>query len=113
LSHHYDRFLKTFQGVKPRIAADTDYNYAYYPLFLIPKKLLLGVCTGNVKPELDTSTPLISSVAGGFCLTFILGRGVRYRRYFQTRACAYRFLYTLSNEEMNGVSEYILRVQNN
>jgi dTDP-4-amino-4,6-dideoxygalactose transaminase len=42
LSHHYDRFLKTFQGVKPQIATDTDYNYAYYPLIFNSEKLLLA-----------------------------------------------------------------------
>lgn len=43
LSLHYDRFLKTFQGAKPRIADNTDYNYAYYPLIFNTEKLLLAV----------------------------------------------------------------------
>jgi dTDP-4-amino-4,6-dideoxygalactose transaminase len=43
LSLHYDRFLKTFQGVKPRMADETDYNYAYYPLVFNSEKLLLAV----------------------------------------------------------------------
>jgi dTDP-4-amino-4,6-dideoxygalactose transaminase len=43
LSLHYDRFLKTFQGVKPKIADNIDYNYAYYPLIFNSEKLLLAV----------------------------------------------------------------------
>jgi dTDP-4-amino-4,6-dideoxygalactose transaminase len=43
LSNHYDHFLKTFQGVKPKIAEDIVYNYAYYPLIFNSEKLLLGV----------------------------------------------------------------------
>jgi dTDP-4-amino-4,6-dideoxygalactose transaminase len=43
LSLHYDRFLKTFQGVKPRLSDDTVYNYAYYPLVFNSEKLLLAV----------------------------------------------------------------------
>ena len=43
LSSHYDQFLKTFQGVKPKISDNTNYNYAYYPVIFTSEKLLLAV----------------------------------------------------------------------
>ena len=36
-------FWRHFQGVKPTIGEDVEYNYAYYPVLFNSEKLLLRV----------------------------------------------------------------------
>lgn len=43
LSLHYDKFLTTFQGVKPLVPKEVHYNFAYYPLIFDSEKLLIKV----------------------------------------------------------------------
>jgi dTDP-4-amino-4,6-dideoxygalactose transaminase len=111
LSAQYDKFMKTFQAVKPSIAADVSYNYAYYPVIFNDEKLLLKVVdTLNQNwihprryffPSLEdlpyihekSQCPVVSSVA--------------------KRALCLPLYDTLTTEEIDMIFRIMLRVQNN
>ena len=111
LSQHYDKFLGTFQGVKPCISEEVRYNYAYYPLIFNSEALLVKV--------LDTLNQ----------------NWIHPRRYFfpsledlpyvhhhvrcevsdaiSKRALCLPLFDTLTPEEIDMIFRIILRVQNN
>ncbi len=111
LSIHYDKFMATFQGVRPEISSEVEYNYAYYPVIFNSEKLLLKVFeTLNQNwinprryffPSLE-NLPYINQksrceVAGSIC----------------GRALCLPLFDTLTKEEIDMIFRIILRVQNN
>jgi dTDP-4-amino-4,6-dideoxygalactose transaminase len=111
LCEHYDKFLRTFQGVKPTIAPNVKYNYAYYPLIFNDEQLLLKVVEALNQnwihprryffPSLEdlpyvnqkSKCPVAASVA--------------------RRALCLPLFDTLTTEEIDMIFRIILRVQNN
>jgi dTDP-4-amino-4,6-dideoxygalactose transaminase len=111
LSSHYDKFMATFQGVKPEIQSDVTYNYAYYPVIFNSEKLLLKVFeTLNQNwinprryffPSLE-NLPYINQKAHCEVAGTISGR-----------ALCLPLFDTLTKEEIDMIFRIILRVQNN
>jgi len=111
LSNHYDRFMATFQGVKPEISSDVTYNYAYYPVIFNSEKLLLKVFeTLNQNwinprryffPSLE-NLPYINQKARCEVAGAIAGR-----------ALCLPLFDTITKEEIDMIFRIILRVQNN
>lgn len=111
LSSHYDKFLKTFQGVKPRIADNTVYNYAYYPVIFNSEKLLLAVQDTLVQNWIHPRRYFFPSLED---LPYVN----QHSRCKVTDDIAKRVLClplfdTLTPEEIDMVFRIILRVQNN
>jgi dTDP-4-amino-4,6-dideoxygalactose transaminase len=111
LSNHYDKFLPTFQGTKPHIAPEVEYNYAYYPVIFNKEKLLLKVFeTLNQNwinprryffPSLE-DLPYINQKSRCLVAGDITGR-----------ALCLPLFDTLTKEEIDMIFRIILRVQNN
>lgn len=111
LCDQYDAFLKNLQAVKPLIAPDVTYNYAYYPLLFNSEELLLKAQEALTLhwiyprryfyPSLETlpyveqreNCPVTTSVA--------------------KRALCLPLFDTLTREEVDMICRIILRVQNN
>ena len=111
LSLHYDRFLKTFQGVKPTIAKNTDYNYAYYPLIFDSEKLLLAVQDTLNQNWIHPRRYFFPSLED---LPYV-NRGSRCQVAddISKRVLCLPLFDTLTPEEIDMVFRLILRVQNN
>jgi dTDP-4-amino-4,6-dideoxygalactose transaminase len=111
LSLHYDRFLKTFQGVKPRMADETDYNYAYYPLVFNSEKLLHAVEETLTQNWIYPRRYFFPSLED---LPYIHpGSRCAVTDDIAKRVLCLPLFDTLTPEEIDMVFRIILRVQNN
>jgi dTDP-4-amino-4,6-dideoxygalactose transaminase len=111
LSVHYDRFLKTFQGVRPRIADDTAYNYAYYPLIFNSEKLLLEVQKTLNENWIHPRRYFFPSLED---LPYVHPKSrCKVTDDISKRVLCLPLFDTLTTEEVDMVFRIILRVQNN
>lgn len=111
LSERYDKFLGTFQGVKPSLSDEVSYNYAYYPLIFNSETLLTKVLeTLNQNwihprryffPSLEDLPYVHSQVRCEVSDTV------------SKRALCLPLFDTLTPEEIDMIFRIILRVQNN
>jgi len=111
LSDHYDRFLKTFQGVKPKIADHIEYNYAYYPLIFNSEKLLLAVQETLNQNWIHPRRYFFPSLED---LPYVHPRSRRkVSDDISKRVLCLPLFDTLTVEEIDMIFRIILRVQNN
>jgi len=111
LSQHYDKFLKTFQGVKPRIAADVEYNYAYYPLIFNSEKLLVNVLETLNQNWIHPRRYFFPSLED---LPYVNQHSrCEVSDAISKRALCLPLFDTLTPEEIDMIFRIILRVQNN
>jgi dTDP-4-amino-4,6-dideoxygalactose transaminase len=111
LSNHYDHFLKTFQGVKPKIAEDIVYNYAYYPLIFNSEKLLLGVQETLNQNWIHPRRYFFPSLED---LPYVHPRSrCKVTDEISRRVLCLPLFDTLTVEEIDMIFRIILRVQNN
>ncbi|HMG93912.1 MAG TPA: DegT/DnrJ/EryC1/StrS family aminotransferase, partial [Chryseolinea sp.] len=111
LSLHYDRFLKTFQGVKQRMADHTEYNYAYYPLIFNSEKLLLAVQETLNQNWIHPRRYFFPSLED---LPYVHPRSrCTVTDDISKRVLCLPLFDTLTSEEIDMVFRIILRVQNN
>ena len=111
LSAHYDKFLKTFQGVKPTISKDVEYNYAYYPVIFNEEKLLVKVVDTLNQNWIHPRRYFFPSLED---LPYI-HQEARCKIVESTakRALCLPLFDTLTTEEIDMIFRIILRVQNN
>lgn len=111
LSHHYDKFLRTFQGVKPRIAEEVEYNYAYYPLIFNSEKLLVNVLETLNQNWIHPRRYFFPSLED---LPYVNQHSrCEVSDTISKRALCLPLFDTLTPEEIDMIFRIILRVQNN
>lgn len=111
LSAHYDKFMKTFQGVKPSIAPDVVYNYAYYPVIFNDEKLLLNVVDTLNQNWIHPRRYFFPSLED---LPYIQQPSrCKVADSVSKRALCLPLFDTLTKEEIDMIFRLILRVQNN
>jgi len=111
LSQHYDRFLDTFQGVKPALTEGTEYNYAYYPVLFHSEQLLLRVVESLNQNWIHPRRYFFPSLED---LPYV-HKDFRcaVSDAVSRRALCLPLYDTLTNEEIDMIFRLILRVQNN
>jgi dTDP-4-amino-4,6-dideoxygalactose transaminase len=111
LSGHYDTFIATFQGVKPGISAEVEYNYAYYPLIFNSEKLLVKVLETLNQNWIHPRRYFFPSLED---LPYV-NRHARCEisDTISRRALCLPLFDTLTTEEIDMIFRIILRVQNN
>ncbi len=111
LSEQYDKFVRTFQGVKPTIAPDVAYNYAYYPVIFNDEKLLLKVVETLNQNWIHPRRYFFPSLED---LPYIHQKShCEVARSIAHRALCLPLFDTLTTEEIDMIFRIILRVQNN
>lgn len=111
LSQHYDTFLRTFEGVKPIIFDETQYNYAYYPVIFNTEELLVKALETLNQNWIHPRRYFFPSLED---LPYIT-RNVRCEisDTISKRALCLPLFDTLTPEEIDMIFRIILRVQNN
>jgi dTDP-4-amino-4,6-dideoxygalactose transaminase len=111
LSVHYDKFMRTFQGMKPLIASDVGYNYAYYPVIFNDEKLLLNVVETLNQNWIHPRRYFFPSLED---LPYIHQPSrCKIADAVSRRALCLPLFDTLTIEEIDMIFRLILRVQNN
>jgi dTDP-4-amino-4,6-dideoxygalactose transaminase len=111
LSEHYDRFLRTFQGVKPAIGSDVKYNYAYYPVIFNEEKLLVKVVETLNQNWIHPRRYFFPSLED---LPYVNQKSrCKTADSIARRALCLPLYDTLTTEEIDMIFRIILRVQNN
>ncbi len=111
LSEHYDRFLPTFQGVKPVVPETVTYNYAYYPLIFNSEKLLLDVLETLQQNWIHPRRYFFPSLED---LPYVNHKArCPVSDTISKRALCLPLFDTLTPEEIDMIFRLILRVQNN
>ncbi len=111
LSEHYDKFMGTFQGVKPQRSDDVLYNYAYYPVIFNDEKLLVKVLETLSQNWIHPRRYFYPSLED---LPYV-NRHARcpVSDSISKRALCLPLFDTLTPEEIDMIFRIILRVQNN
>lgn len=111
LTAQYDKFLPTFQGVKPTIASDVAYNYAYYPVIFNSEKLLIKVVETLNQNWIHPRRYFFPSLED---LPYIHQKShCEVAQTIAKRALCLPLFDTLTSEEISMIFRIILRVQNN
>ncbi|WP_276369972.1 DegT/DnrJ/EryC1/StrS family aminotransferase [Chryseolinea sp. H1M3-3] len=111
LSEQYDKFVRTFQGVKPTIAPDVSYNFAYYPVIFNDEKLLLKVVETLNQNWIHPRRYFFPSLED---LPYVHQKShCEVARSIAHRALCLPLFDTLTTEEIAMIFRIILRVQNN
>jgi dTDP-4-amino-4,6-dideoxygalactose transaminase len=111
LSAHYDKFLPTFQGVKPLIFPETSYNYAYYPVIFNDEKLLTKVVEALNQNWIHPRRYFFPSLED---LPYIHQKShCKVADSISRRALCLPLFDSLGTEEIDMIFRIILRVQNN
>ncbi len=111
LSQHYDKFMPTFQGVKPRIADGVTYNYAYYPVIFDSEKMLLKVVETLNQNWIHPRRYFFPSLEN---LPYVHQHArCEVSDTISKRALCLPLFDTLTVEEIDMIFRIILRVQNN
>jgi dTDP-4-amino-4,6-dideoxygalactose transaminase len=111
LSTYYDKFMGTFQGVKPKISPDVTYNYAYYPVIFDSEKLLVKVFETLNQNWINPRRYFFPSLED---LPYIRQKArCKVAAAIATRALCLPLFDTLTKEEIDMIFRIILRVQNN
>ncbi len=111
LSEHYDKFLSTFQGVKPVIFPETSYNYAYYPLIFNEEKLLVLATAALNQNWIHPRRYFFPSLED---LPYIHQKShCEVADSISRRALCLPLFDTLTTEEIDMIFRIILRAQNN
>ena len=105
---YYDNSLKGVDMIRPQVAGDINYNYAYYPIVLPNEQLLQKVVV-----ELERNWiyprryfyPVLTS------LPYIEGVALSIADDFSKRVLCLPLYYDLTKEEINIIAHVILRIR--
>lgn len=111
LSQHYEKFMPAFQGIKPFIAENVSYNYAYYPVIFNSEKLLVNVVETLNKNWIHPRRYFFPSLED---LPYVHQHArCEVSDSVSKRALCLPLFDTLTVEEIDMIFRIILRVQNN
>jgi dTDP-4-amino-4,6-dideoxygalactose transaminase len=111
LSAHYDRYLQGFQGTKPKITANTEYNYAYYPVLFNTNEGLLKAQAALNQNWIYPRRYFFPSLED---LPYLSKRSdCPISKAVASRALCLPLYDTLTTEEIDMIFRIILRAQNN
>jgi len=111
LTERYDEKLKTLKSYKPSWHANSNENYAYYPVVLENEELLLNIKKHLDLNEIFTRRYFYPSLASA--LPYLEPKPFAFTDSISKRVLCLPLYYELTLEEVDLICRLILRVQNN
>jgi dTDP-4-amino-4,6-dideoxygalactose transaminase len=111
LTERYDYMLRNLKAHKPEWHKDATLNYAYYPIVFENDALMLHCMTKLKNKEVFTRRYFYPSLANS--LPYLESRSFKITDSISHRILCLPLYYDLSFEEVDLISRFLLRAQNN